>query len=152
MKTTKEIIERAAQRSTGSPEGLYRRMLTRLLLSIELVMKEQGLTQSKLSDLIGMEQPQLSAILSGKNSPTLGTIARIAFALGDEQLVRFPHHERRMVELAKKKREALQHQHRFVDTSITHRAIFTSGETSTSVSQSSSTTRLSTSREQSVFM
>jgi transcriptional regulator with XRE-family HTH domain len=85
-------------------------MLNRLLLSIELVMKEQGLTQSRLAELIGMEQPQLSAILSGKNSPTLGTIARIAFALGDEHLLQFPHHERKIAELAKKKRQAIQRQ------------------------------------------
>lgn len=106
MTTTKKIMARAAQRAKHTPEALYQRMLTRLLQSIEVAMKAKGMSQSDLADKINMKQPQLSAILSGKNSPTLGTIARIAFALDDEDLVRFPLHEQKMAELQKSKRRA----------------------------------------------
>ncbi|RPI68062.1 MAG: XRE family transcriptional regulator [Ignavibacteriae bacterium] len=122
MKSTKEIMDRAAKRAKSSPEALYRRMLNRLIQSVEVAMKIKGINQSELAEKINMPQPQLSAILSGKNSPTLGTIARIAFALEDEYLVRFPLHEQKIAELEMRKRQAVQLEHFLVEEAHSNNA------------------------------
>lgn len=44
--------------------------------------QEKGLSQKELANRIGIKQPQLSRIESGKQSPTLRTICLICDALG----------------------------------------------------------------------
>lgn len=48
----------------------------------EILRVSRGLSIQALADSIGMLRPQLSNILSGKNSPTLDTMERIANGLG----------------------------------------------------------------------
>ncbi len=52
-----------------------------LSLKVSILLKEKGLTQTKLADRIGITQAALSKILSGKNSIKLTTVQNIAKAL-----------------------------------------------------------------------
>ena len=42
----------------------------------------KGLTQSQLADMIGVTRPRISQIESGRGDPSVGTIERVAKALG----------------------------------------------------------------------
>lgn len=55
--------------------------MDRFVKNAESIRLERGFTKQALADAIGMERSQLSNILSGKNSPTLETLARIADGL-----------------------------------------------------------------------
>ena len=67
--------------------------LSDLLVSIEEIMQEKGITQKVRADRLEMEPPQLSRLLSDirnyQGNPTLATIARISIAL-DTELLSFP--------------------------------------------------------------
>jgi len=56
--------------------------MDRFTTNAEALRLERGFTKQALADSIGMERSQLSNILSGKNSPTLETMERIATGLG----------------------------------------------------------------------
>ncbi len=56
--------------------------MNRFVHNAAAIRREVGMTIQQLADEIGMERSQLSNILSGKNSPTLQTIERIADGLG----------------------------------------------------------------------
>jgi transcriptional regulator with XRE-family HTH domain len=56
--------------------------MDRFTINAETLRLEKGFTIQALADCIGMERSQLSNILSGKNSPTLDTMERIAIGLG----------------------------------------------------------------------
>lgn len=56
--------------------------MDRFTTNAESLRIEKGFTKQALADSIGMERSQLSIILSGKNSPTLETMERIAVGLG----------------------------------------------------------------------
>jgi len=56
--------------------------MRRFINNAESLRLQQGLTIQALADQIGMLRPQLSNVLSGKNSPTLETMERIATGLG----------------------------------------------------------------------
>ena len=43
---------------------------------------QKGMTQEQLAHLVGIKQPTLSSIESGKKSPSLDTATKIANALG----------------------------------------------------------------------
>ena len=51
-------------------------------LRIKEVLKEKGVTSVWLSSQIGITQPNMSNIVSGKSKPSLDTLERIASALG----------------------------------------------------------------------
>lgn len=56
--------------------------MNRFTSNVEILRKQRGLSIQALADEIGMVRPQLSEILSGKNSPRLDTMERIARGLG----------------------------------------------------------------------
>ena len=56
--------------------------MSRFIDNTESLRLEQGWTIQALADHIDMLRPQLSNVLSGKNSPTLDTMERIAKGLG----------------------------------------------------------------------
>lgn len=56
--------------------------MDRFTKNAETLREEKGLSKQALADSIEMERSQLSNILSGKNSPTLETMERIARGLG----------------------------------------------------------------------
>lgn len=56
--------------------------MKRFVRNAERLRVEKGLSIQALADSIGMVRPQLSNVLSGKNSPTLDTMERIAAGLG----------------------------------------------------------------------
>ena len=60
--------------------------MDRFTQNAERLRTSQGLTKQALADAIGMERSQLSNILTGKNSPTLETMERIAEGLGVDVL------------------------------------------------------------------
>lgn len=60
--------------------------MTRFIKNAERIRIESGLSIQALADSIGMQRPQLSNILSGKNSPTLETVERIAAGLSVDVL------------------------------------------------------------------
>ena len=49
--------------------------------SVKARRKELGLTQLQVAELLGVEQPTYSAIESGKGSPSLDLVERVARAL-----------------------------------------------------------------------
>ena len=51
-------------------------------LRIKEVLKEKGLTSVWLASQIGITQPNMSNIVSGKSKPSLETLERISIALG----------------------------------------------------------------------
>lgn len=60
--------------------------MTRFVQNAEAIRQQKGLSIQALSDVIGMARPQLSNVLSGKHSPTLETMERIANGLGVDVL------------------------------------------------------------------
>jgi transcriptional regulator with XRE-family HTH domain len=56
--------------------------MQRFVENAERIRESKGLSIQSLADSIGMLRPQLSNVLSGKNSPTLETMERIAAGLG----------------------------------------------------------------------
>lgn len=60
--------------------------MDRFTKNAEALRAEKGFSKQALADSIGMERSQLSNILSGKNSPTLETMERIAIGLGVDVL------------------------------------------------------------------
>lgn len=50
-------------------------------LRIKEVSKSQGISITKLSELVGITQPNMSNIANGKTSPSLDLLERIATAL-----------------------------------------------------------------------
>jgi len=57
-------------------------VMKRFVENTESIRIIKGLSIQALADSIGMVRPQLSNVLSGKNSPTLETMERIADGLG----------------------------------------------------------------------
>ena len=53
-------------------------------LRIKEVSKSQGVSITKLAELVGITQPNMSNIANGKTSPSLDLLERIAAALGVE--------------------------------------------------------------------
>lgn len=51
-------------------------------LRIKEVSKSQGISITKLAELVGITQPNMSNIANGKTSPSLDLLERIAAALG----------------------------------------------------------------------
>lgn len=51
-------------------------------LRIKEVSKSQGVSITKLAELVGITQPNMSNIANGKTSPSLDLLERIAAALG----------------------------------------------------------------------
>ena len=51
-------------------------------LRIKEVSKSQGVSITKLAELVGITQPNMSNIANGKTSPSLDLLERIAVALG----------------------------------------------------------------------
>lgn len=51
--------------------------------------RQRGLTQSQLAELAGTSQPTIAAYESGKKSPTLRTVERLARSVGLEAIVDF---------------------------------------------------------------
>lgn len=51
-------------------------------LRIKEVSKSQGISITKLAELVGSTQPNMSNIANGKTSPSLDLLERIAAALG----------------------------------------------------------------------
>lgn len=51
-------------------------------LRIKEVSKSQGISITKLAELVGITQPNMSNIANGKTSPSLELLDRIATALG----------------------------------------------------------------------
>lgn len=51
-------------------------------LRIKEVSKSQGISITKLAELVGITQPNMSNIANGKTSPSLDLLERIAVALG----------------------------------------------------------------------
>lgn len=52
-----------------------------MFLRIKEVSKSQGVTITKLAELVGITQPNMSNIANGKTSPSLELLERIAAAL-----------------------------------------------------------------------
>lgn len=62
-------------------------------VSLKSLRLRAGLSQSKLADLMGMKQPQLAKLETGKVEPKLGTLVRLSGALSvtlDELALAFP--------------------------------------------------------------
>lgn len=53
-----------------------------MLLRVKEVSKAQGVSITKLAELVGITQPNMSNIANGKTSPSLDLLERIASALG----------------------------------------------------------------------
>lgn len=53
-------------------------------LRIKEVSKSKGVSITKLAELVGITQPNMSNIANGKTSPSLDLLERIAAALGVE--------------------------------------------------------------------
>ena len=51
-------------------------------LRIKEVLKEKGITAVSLAPIVGVTQPSMSNIINGKITPSLGTLEKIAIALG----------------------------------------------------------------------
>jgi transcriptional regulator with XRE-family HTH domain len=51
-------------------------------LRIKEISKSQGVSITKLAELVGITQPNMSNIANGKTSPSLDLLERIAAALG----------------------------------------------------------------------
>lgn len=51
-------------------------------LRIKEVSKSQGVSITKLAELVGITQPNMSNIANGKTSPSLDLLERISVALG----------------------------------------------------------------------
>jgi transcriptional regulator with XRE-family HTH domain len=59
-------------------DALHRRVARR----VKSLMERRGLSVNRLADFSGVGRGRMSEILSGKSSPTLRTLGRIADALG----------------------------------------------------------------------
>lgn len=53
-----------------------------MTLRVKEVSKAQGVSITKLAELVGITQPNMSNIANGKTSPSLDLLERIASALG----------------------------------------------------------------------
>ena len=53
-----------------------------MTLRVKEVSKAQGVSITKLAELVGITQPNMSNIANGKTSPSLDLLERIAGALG----------------------------------------------------------------------
>ena len=53
-----------------------------MFLRIKEISKAQGVSITKLAELVGITQPNMSNIANGKTSPSLDLLERIATALG----------------------------------------------------------------------
>ncbi|WP_462352943.1 helix-turn-helix domain-containing protein [Alistipes timonensis] len=53
-----------------------------MTLRVKEVSKAQGVSITKLAELVGITQPNMSNIANGKTSPSLDLLGRIAGALG----------------------------------------------------------------------
>lgn len=53
-----------------------------MILRIKDVSKSKGVSITKLAELVGITQPNMSNIANGKTSPSLDLLERIAAALG----------------------------------------------------------------------
>lgn len=53
-------------------------------LRIKEICKEQGITLNQLADKIGISQPSISGISTGKQKPSFDTLEKLAVALGVE--------------------------------------------------------------------
>ena len=53
-----------------------------MILRVKEVSKAQGVSITKLAELVGITQPNMSNIANGKTSPSLDLLERIAAALG----------------------------------------------------------------------
>lgn len=53
-----------------------------MLLRIKEISKGKGVSITKLAELVGITQPNMSNIANGKTSPSLELLERIASALG----------------------------------------------------------------------
>jgi len=53
-----------------------------MILRVKEVSKAQGVSITKLAELVGITQPNMSNIANGKTSPSLDLLERIATALG----------------------------------------------------------------------
>lgn len=53
-----------------------------MILRVKEVSKAQGISITKLAELVGITQPNMSNIANGKTSPSLDLLERIAAALG----------------------------------------------------------------------
>lgn len=60
--------------------------MQRFIDNADFFRKERGLSIQALADVIGMHRSALSDLLSGKHSPTLDTMDRIAKGLGVDVL------------------------------------------------------------------
>ncbi|MBR3183630.1 MAG: helix-turn-helix transcriptional regulator [Firmicutes bacterium] len=54
---------------------------------VQRVRAEAGLSQKELADLTGIDQSDISKIERGASNPTLGTLERIANALGGKLVI-----------------------------------------------------------------
>lgn len=80
-------------------------------LRLREILKERHITIGQLSEMSGISQSNLSNYMTGKMSPTLDTLNRIALALNieitelfekEEDIVLFVKYRNRMVELSRK--------------------------------------------------
>lgn len=80
-------------------------------LRLREILKERHITIGQLSEMSGISQSNLSNYMTGKMSPTLDTLNRIAMALNieitelfekEEDIVLFVKYRNRMVELSRK--------------------------------------------------
>lgn len=80
-------------------------------LRLREILKERHITIDQLSEMSGISQSNLSNYMTGKMSPTLDTLNRIAVALNieitelfekEEDIVLFVKYRNRMVELSRK--------------------------------------------------
>lgn len=80
-------------------------------LRLREILKERHITIGQLSEMSGISQSNLSNYMTGKMSPTLDTLNRIAVALNieitelfekEEDIVLFVKYRNRMVELSRK--------------------------------------------------
>lgn len=71
--------------------------MERFVENTNAIREAKGLSIQALADLIGMRRPDLSDLLSGKHSPTLQTLERIAKGLGVDsvELIAQPRRSRR---------------------------------------------------------
>jgi len=57
---------------------------------IRRIRRSRGLSQDRLAELSGVDQSSLSLIETGRRTPTIDTLARLADALGVEMADFFP--------------------------------------------------------------
>jgi len=75
-------LEERFQQAEDSPEFWRTRLHLDLTTALQQAMQDQGVKRYELADRVGRARSFISKLMNSQSNPTLGTIARLARALG----------------------------------------------------------------------